>query len=99
MKYKHMQEFKEGQKFQEFLDTSLPEFRDYHAHLSQLSFDQAPDYAFLKGLFRRRMSMEGWQHDWVFDWEDSSELAGGTLLPDEYRFKADYVERRGLDPC
>ncbi|KAI0719776.1 kinase-like protein [Cerioporus squamosus] len=91
-------QMKAGQEFQDFLSQSLPEFRAYHAHCASLSYGQAPDYAHLKDLFRRRMATEGWQYDWKFDWEDGSALERGTLVPEEYVFDLRFVQRVGLDP-
>ena len=91
-------QMKAGKEFQEFLAQSVPEFRAYYAHCASLSFGQAPDYALLKDLFRRRMETEGWRHDWMFDWEDSAALEKGTLVPDEYVFDLRFVQRIGLDP-
>lgn len=89
---------KEGPEFREFLSESLPEFRSFHAHCTGLSYGQTPDYAFLQGLFRRRMQVEGWQYDWRFDWENGSAGEKGTLVPSDYVFDMRFVERCALNP-
>ena len=89
---------KAGPEFLDFLSGSLPEFRAFHAHCMSLTYGQAPDYAFLRGLFRERMQREGWHYDWIFDWENGSSRKG-TLVPDDYVFDLEFVERRALDPA
>ncbi len=91
-------EMKEGSVLHDFLSESLPEFRSFHAHCMSLSYGQAPDYTFLRGLFRERMQREGWQYDWSFDWEDGSSSEKGTLVPSDYVFDLRFVERRVLNP-
>ncbi|KAI0719778.1 kinase-like protein [Cerioporus squamosus] len=95
--YDQVAGMKEGPEFRDFLSESLPEFRSFHAHCTGLSYGQAPDYAFLRGLFRERMQREGWYYDWVFDWEDGASEKG-TLVPDDYVFDLKFVERRALYP-
>ncbi len=46
------------------------EFRAYFAHLDVLQFEDRPDYAYLKGLFRDLFARRRFTHDSVlFDWE------------------------------
>ncbi|RPD61796.1 kinase-like protein [Lentinus tigrinus ALCF2SS1-7] len=94
----HIAGMKEGTEFRDFLSRSLPEFRSFHAHCMSLSYGQTPDYALLRGLFRERMGKEGWQYDWIFDWENGSSTEKGTLVPDDYVFDLRFVERRALYP-
>ena len=93
-----MGKMKDGPELHAFLSQSLPEFTAYHAHCSSRSFGEKPDYGLLKGLFRSRMQTEGWAYDWIFDWEDGASLSKGTLIPEEYVFDLEYVDRIGLDP-
>lgn len=44
------------------------EFTSYFQHCKSLGFDDRPDYAYLKGLFRDLFIREGFQYDYVFDW-------------------------------
>ncbi|VVA14829.1 PREDICTED: casein kinase [Prunus dulcis] len=44
------------------------EFASYFHYCHSLTFDQRPDYAFLKRLFRDLFSREGYDFDYVFDW-------------------------------
>ncbi|MCD9645828.1 Casein kinase I isoform delta [Datura stramonium] len=48
---------------------SLPvEFASYLHYCHSLTFDQRPDYGFLKRLFRDLFTREGYKLDYVFDW-------------------------------
>ncbi|ERM98690.1 hypothetical protein AMTRI_Chr05g66890 [Amborella trichopoda] len=44
------------------------EFASYLHYCHSLTFDQRPDYGFLKRLFRDLFSREGYQFDYIFDW-------------------------------
>ncbi|XP_019228521.1 PREDICTED: casein kinase 1-like protein 3 isoform X1 [Nicotiana attenuata] len=53
----------------EVLCKSLPvEFASYLHYCHSLTFDQRPDYGFLKRLFRDLFTREGYKLDYVFDW-------------------------------
>lgn len=53
----------------EVLCKSLPvEFASYLHYCHSLTFDQRPDYGFLKRLFRDLFTREGYKMDYVFDW-------------------------------
>lgn len=52
------------------LAAATDEFRAYFAHLDVLQFEDRPDYAYLKGLFRDLFARRRFTHDSVlFDWE------------------------------
>ncbi|XP_042055590.1 casein kinase 1-like protein 3 [Salvia splendens] len=44
------------------------EFASYFHYCHSLTFDQRPDYGFLKRLFRELFTREGCEFDYVFDW-------------------------------
>ncbi|RWR77856.1 protein CASEIN KINASE I-LIKE 4-like protein [Cinnamomum micranthum f. kanehirae] len=44
------------------------EFASYLHYCHSLTFDQRPDYGFLKRLFRDLFSREGYEFDYIFDW-------------------------------
>lgn len=44
------------------------EFASYLHYCHSLTFDQRPDYGFLKRLFRELFTREGYSFDYVFDW-------------------------------
>ncbi|KAA8523142.1 hypothetical protein F0562_009565 [Nyssa sinensis] len=44
------------------------EFASYFHYCHSLTFDQRPDYGFLKRLFRELFTREGYESDYVFDW-------------------------------
>ncbi|KAL0904075.1 hypothetical protein M5K25_026146 [Dendrobium thyrsiflorum] len=44
------------------------EFASYFHYCHSLTFDQRPDYGFLKRLFRDLFSRDGYEFDYIFDW-------------------------------
>ncbi|KAA3457813.1 casein kinase I-like [Gossypium australe] len=44
------------------------EFASYFHYFHSLTFDQRPDYGFLKRLFRDLFAREGYEFDYIFDW-------------------------------
>ncbi|KAK1315114.1 Casein kinase I isoform delta-like [Acorus calamus] len=44
------------------------EFASYFHYCHSLTFDQRPDYGFLKRLFRDLAKREGYEFDYIFDW-------------------------------
>jgi hypothetical protein len=44
------------------------EFATYINYTRSLRFDDKPNYSYLRNLFRRVFSSEGFKHDNVFDW-------------------------------
>ncbi|KAJ7969571.1 putative Casein kinase [Quillaja saponaria] len=44
------------------------EFASYVHYCHSLTFDQRPDYGFLKRLFRDLFAREGYEFDYVYDW-------------------------------
>lgn len=77
-------EMKTGGAFREYLARSPSEFATYFDHCRGLAFEEKPDYALLKRVFRDRMEREGWEYDLQFDWMDGRPLEKGTLISDEY---------------
>lgn len=57
------------------------EFASYFHYCRSLRFDDKPDYAYLKRIFRDLFIREGFQFDYVFDWTilkyQQSQIAGG----------------------
>lgn len=44
------------------------EFASYFNYCHSLTFDQRPDYSFLRRIFRELFDREGYQFDYVYDW-------------------------------
>lgn len=44
------------------------EFASYFHYCRSLRFEDKPDYAYLKGIFRDLFIREGFQFDYEFDW-------------------------------
>eukprot|EP00249_Psilotum_nudum_P014175 c24702_g1_i1 orf=511-1953(-) len=67
----------------EVLCKSYPsEFASYFHYCRSLRFDDKPDYAYLKRIFRDLFIREGFQFDYVFDWTilkyQQRQIAGNT---------------------
>lgn len=75
---------KTGDVFRNYLARSPSEFTKYFNHCRGLAFEEKPDYALLKRVFRDWMEHEGWEYDWKFDWMDGWSLEKGTLIPQQY---------------
>lgn len=70
-KEKRIKERKETMSAEALCDDVLPrEFARYIDYSRSLGFDDRPDYAYLRGLFGRLFTAEGFQHDDVFDWTE-----------------------------
>lgn len=84
----HVGHMKEGKAFEDLLSRSPKEFKAYFDHCRSLAFDEKPDYALLKTLFRERMTREKWSCDpETYDWMGKVSLPYGTVEPDEYKFE------------
>lgn len=68
------------------------EFASYLHYCHSLTFDQRPDYGFLKRLFRELFTREGYSFDYIFDWtimkfqqaqksRSQSQLANSQAVP------------------
>ena len=51
-----------------YLTYLLVEFATYLNYCRQLRFEDRPDYAYLRQLFRNLFHREGYVYDYVFDW-------------------------------
>ncbi|XP_057535551.1 uncharacterized protein LOC130813719 [Amaranthus tricolor] len=57
------------------------EFASYFHYCRSLRFDDKPDYAYLKRLFRDLFIREGFQFDYVFDWTILKYQQSQTVAP------------------
>lgn len=48
----------------------LSEFYEYFRYCSKLSFDETPNYDYLRGLFQRRLQKECFEFDYQYDWSE-----------------------------
>jgi casein kinase 1 delta/casein kinase I family protein HRR25 len=68
---KLIQEKKMSLSGQDLCGEVLPsEFATYINYTRSLSFDDRPDYLYLRKLFRRLFRSEGFKYDNVFDWTE-----------------------------
>ncbi len=45
------------------------EFGTYLAYCRNLRFDEKPDYAYLRKMFKDLFKRSGFEHDYVYDWQ------------------------------
>ena len=59
------------------LESDLPpEFLAIMQHLTTLSFEEKPDYAYLQSLLNKRLLAEGYSEETPFDWETTQRKTG-----------------------
>jgi len=59
---------KESMSPEELCEGLPEEFQTYFKHIRSLRFDEIPDYAHLRHLFRNLFCRRGYEYDYVFDW-------------------------------
>lgn len=67
-KYEKISEKKVATPIEVLCKTYPSEFASYFHYCRSLRFDDRPDYAYLKRIFRDLFIREGFQFDYVFDW-------------------------------
>lgn len=67
-KYEKISEKKMRTPFESLCKGFPQEFVLYFQYVRSLRFDEKPDYAFLRRMFRDLFAKEGWNWDYVFDW-------------------------------
>lgn len=67
-KYEKISEKKMSTPIETLCKSYPKEFASYFHYCRSLRFDDKPDYAYLKVLFRELFIREGFQFDYVFDW-------------------------------
>jgi serine/threonine protein kinase len=67
-KYDKISEKKLSTPIEALCKSHPAEFSSYFHYCHSLTFDQRPDYSFLRRLFRDLFDLEGYQFDYVYDW-------------------------------
>lgn len=84
-KYQKISDRKVSTPINELCRNYPPEFATYLRYCRSLRFDDRPDYAYLRGLFRDLYVREGYADDAIFDWtlmkNDGSGASGNQLPP------------------
>ncbi|KAL3681228.1 hypothetical protein R1sor_024184 [Riccia sorocarpa] len=79
-KYEKISEKKMSTAIEALCKSYPSEFASYFHYCRSLRFDDKPDYAYLKRIFRDLFIREGFQFDYVFDWTilkyQQSQIAG-----------------------
>mmetsp|Transcript_84659 Transcript_84659/g.202923 ORF Transcript_84659/g.202923 Transcript_84659/m.202923 type:complete len:411 (+) Transcript_84659:80-1312(+) len=76
-KYKRIMEIKEGLSVEKLCKGSSSALASYVSYCKSLDFEDRPDYAYLRRLFKDFLANEGLQNDGVFDWSDGETLGPG----------------------
>jgi len=84
-KYEKISEKKMSTPIEVLCKAYPSEFASYFHYCRSLRFDDKPDYAYLKRIFRDLFIREGFQFDYVFDWTilkyQQSQIAGPPVRP------------------
>lgn len=75
-KYQKIGDCKQATPFEALCSGFPIEFVQFFTYCRSLGFEERPDYAYLRRLFKDRFLREGCHYDGVFDWTPSSSLAG-----------------------
>ncbi|KAI5080702.1 hypothetical protein GOP47_0003885 [Adiantum capillus-veneris] len=82
-KYERICEKKTSTSIESLCKSYPTEFSSYFHYCRSLRFDDKPDYAYLKRIFRDLFIREGFQFDYVFDWTilkyQQTQIAGGPF--------------------
>ncbi|KAH7302657.1 hypothetical protein KP509_23G081700 [Ceratopteris richardii] len=82
-KYERICEKKMSTSIEALCKSYPTEFSSYFHYCRSLRFDDKPDYAYLKRIFRDLFIREGFQFDYVFDWTilkyQQTQIAGGPF--------------------
>lgn len=68
LKYQQILEKKISKTFTDLCQDLPEEFRTYFEHVRTLRFDERPDYARMRAMFRALFFASGFENDGVFDW-------------------------------
>lgn len=82
-KYQKISDRKVSTPINELCKNYPPEFATYLRYCRSLRFDDRPDYAYLRGLFRDLYLREGFADDCIFDWTlmKSQEMGNTSVSP------------------
>lgn len=83
-KYQKISDRKVSTPINDLCKNYPPEFATYLRYCRSMRFDDRPDYAYLRGLFRDLYIREGFADDCVFDWtlmknQDAGAASGHTV--------------------
>ncbi len=67
-KYAKIRDKKINTSLQELCHGFPIEFATYMKYVRALRFEERPDYAYLRNMFRSALERHGFQYDYVFDW-------------------------------
>lgn len=82
-KYQKISDRKVSTPINDLCKNYPPEFATYLRYCRSLRFDDRPDYAYLRGLFRDLFLREGFADDCIFDWTlmKNQEIGNASVSP------------------
>lgn len=82
-KYQKISDRKVSTSINELCKNYPPEFAHYLRYCRSLRFDDRPDYAYLRGLFRDLYIRQGYADDCIFDWTlmKNNDAGGSSGIP------------------
>lgn len=93
-KYRKIAECKISTSMEKLTKSCHPVFATYMNYCRALRFEDRPDYAYLRRLFKDVFKREGFNHDGVFDWSQTNIAAGEN---DETKTNESSPKGRGED--
>jgi len=98
-KYERIMDRKMSTSTEQLCKGFATEFRSYFEYCRSLRFEDRPDYAYLKRLFKELFYRKGFQYDNMFDWTVLNlQQEKARLLPERALVSSQH-EKSGTDNC
>ncbi|KAG7353301.1 protein kinase domain containing protein [Nitzschia inconspicua] len=96
-KYERIMDRKMSTSTEQLCKGYATEFRSYFEYCRSLRFEDRPDYAYLKRLFKELFYRKGFQYDNMFDWTVLNLQQERSRVPPEHPLLANQQEGDGGD--
>lgn len=93
-KYERIMDRKMSTSTEQLCKGYATEFRSYFEYCRSLRFEDRPDYAYLKRLFKELFYRKGFQYDNMFDWTVLNLQQERSRLPPERPISSNHHEER-----
>mmetsp|Transcript_1513 Transcript_1513/g.2050 ORF Transcript_1513/g.2050 Transcript_1513/m.2050 type:complete len:463 (-) Transcript_1513:349-1737(-) len=97
-KYERIMDRKMSTSTEQLCKGYATEFRSYFEYCRSLRFEDRPDYAYLKRLFKELFYRKGFQYDNMFDWTVLNLQQERARLPPERVLSAQQQDHQAQDP-
>lgn len=97
-KYERIMDRKMSTSTEQLCKGYATEFRSYFEYCRSLRFEDRPDYAYLKRLFKELFYRKGFQYDNMFDWTVLNLQQERSRMPPERQIGPPAGEARAADP-